>query len=108
MPDRKNPIVYSTETGRLTSAKSTSFVPTGDGIVRLQRQTSGRRGKGVTVITGILSTDTALAALAAEIKKRCGCGGSVKNGTIEIQGDKRDIIKTFLESKGYQVKLSGG
>lgn len=108
MPVRKNPIVYSTETGRLIPAKSTSFVPTGAGIVRLQRQTSGRRGKAVTVITGILLTNTALTVLATELKKRCGCGGSVKNGTIEIQGDKRDIIKTFLENKGYQVKLSGG
>ncbi len=77
---------------------------------RIQRQTSGRgKGKGVCVISGIDLDDAALAKLAAELKKKCGCGGSaVKEGLIEIQGDKRDLIKSLLEAKGMKVKLAGG
>ncbi len=76
--------------------------------MRIQRQTSGRKGKGVCVISGIDLDDAALAKLAAELKKKCGCGGSVKEGLIEIQGDKRDLIKSLLEAKGMKVKLAGG
>jgi translation initiation factor 1 len=52
--------------------------------------------------------DDALAKLAAELKKKCGCGGAVKDGVIEIQGDKRDLLKSLLEAKGMKVKLAGG
>ena len=52
--------------------------------------------------------DGALNLLAAELKKKCGCGGSVKDGVIEIQGDKRDLLKSLLEAKGMKVKLAGG
>ncbi len=55
-----------------------------------------------------MKNDEALAKLAAELKKKCGCGGSVKDGVIEIQGDKRDLLKTLLEAKGMKVKLAGG
>lgn len=72
----------------------------GDGVVRIQRQTSGRKGKGVCLITGIDLDDAELTKLAAELKKKCGCGGSVKDGVIEIQGDKRDLLKSLLEAKG--------
>ena len=82
--------------------------PRGDGIVRIQRQTSGRKGKGVCLIAGIDLDDAALDKLAAELKKKCGCGGSVKDGIIEIQGDKRDLLKQLLEAKGMKVKLAGG
>ncbi|QLB21491.1 translation initiation factor Sui1 [Vespertiliibacter pulmonis] len=101
-------LVYSTETGRILPEKSKIERPKGDGIVRIQRQTSGRKGKGVCVITGLDLDDKALVSLASELKRRSGCGGSVKNGIIEIQGDNRDQLKQILEQKGFNVKFSGG
>lgn len=103
-----NRLVYSTETGRITQEEEKAPRPKGDGIVRIQRQTSGRKGKGVCLITGIDLDDNALSTLAAELKKKCGCGGALKDGVIEIQGDKRDLLKTLLEAKGMKVKLAGG
>lgn len=103
-----NPLVYSTETGKVKAEKKTEPRALGDGIVRIQRQTSGRKGKGVCVISGLDLDDVALAQLAAELKKKCGCGGSLKDGVIEIQGDKRDILKQLLEEKNFKVKLAGG
>ncbi len=101
-------LVYSTETGRIKSEKPTITREKGDGIVRIMRQTKGRKGKGVCIITGLDLDDAPLKLLAAELKKVCGCGGSIKEGNIEIQGDKRDQIKLHLEKKGMQVKLAGG
>ncbi len=101
-------LVYSTEVGRIAQEKPKAERPKGDGIVRIQRQTSGRKGKGVCVITGIDLDDRGLVALASELKRKTGCGGSVKDGLIEIQGDNRDQLKQMLEQKGYIVKLSGG
>jgi translation initiation factor 1 len=103
-----NTIVYSTEGGRVREKEPAPERPKGDGIVRIQRQTSGRKGKGVCLIMGLDLPDDALAKIAAELKKKCGCGGSVKNGEIEIQGDKRELLKQLLENKGYIVKLAGG
>lgn len=108
MNDSDNRLVYSTDIGRIEEDKPKIQRPKGDGVVRIRRETSGRKGKGVCVVTGINLEDEALAKLAAELKKKCGCGGSVKEGDIEIQGDKRDVIKLLLEAKGYQVKLAGG
>ncbi|GJJ79593.1 hypothetical protein PcPA57_03130 [Pasteurella canis] len=101
-------LVYSTELGRIKTEKTEVVRPKGDGIVRIQRQVSGRKGSGVSVITGLDLSDAELKLLAAELKKRCGCGGSVKNSSIEIQGEKRDLLKQLLEQKGYVVKLAGG
>jgi translation initiation factor 1 len=101
-------LVYSTESGRITPEKEKPSRPQGDGIVRIQRQTKGRKGKGVCLVTGIDLDDVQLKLIAAELKKVCGCGGSVKDGVIEIQGDKREQIKTHLEKKGMTVKLAGG
>jgi translation initiation factor 1 len=101
-------LVYSTESGRITPEKEKPTRPQGDGIVRIQRQTKGRKGKGVCLVTGIDLDDVQLKLIAAELKKVCGCGGSVKDGVIEIQGDKREQIKTHLEKKGMTVKLAGG
>lgn len=101
-------LVYSTETGRIKAAEPEVARPKGDGIVRIQRQTSGRKGKGVCIITGLDLAEAELAKLAAELKKKCGCGGAVKQGDIEIQGDKRDLLKSLLEAKGHKVKLAGG
>lgn len=108
MKDNNSRLVYSTDKGRIDEPKAEAVRPKGDGIVRIQRQTSGRKGKGVCLITGIDADDTTLATLAAELKKKCGCGGSLKEGVIEIQGDKRDLIKSLLEAKGMKVKLAGG
>jgi len=101
-------LVFSTETGRIKEEKAAPQRQAGDGIVRIQRQTKGRKGKGVCIVTGLDMEDAQLKLVAAELKKVCGCGGSVKDGTIEIQGDKRDVIKAALEKKGHTVKLAGG
>jgi len=108
MSDSNSRLVYSTDSGRIDEPKPVAERPKGDGIVRIQRQTSGRKGKGVCLITGIDASDEDITRLAAELKKKCGCGGSVKDGVIEIQGDKRDLIKSLLEAKGMKVKLAGG
>ena len=101
-------LVYSTDSGRIKQEDVKPPREKGDGIVRIQRQTSGRKGKGVCLITGVDLDDAGLDKLAAELKKKCGCGGSVKEGVIEIQGDKRDLLKQLLEDKGMKVKLAGG
>ncbi|MGQ7263790.1 translation initiation factor Sui1 [Vreelandella sp. V005] len=79
-----------------------------DGIVRIRRETSGRKGKGVTTISGIPLSDDELKTLAKTLKKRCGTGGAVKDSIIEIQGDHRDVLRQALSALGYQVKLAGG
>jgi len=72
------------------------------------RQTKGRKGKGVTLITGVPLSPAELKNLAKSFKKKCGCGGSVKNNIIEIQGDKRDVLEQELTDLGYKVKRAGG
>lgn len=101
-------LVYSTESGRIKPEETKKIRPSGDGIVRIQRETKGRKGKGVCIVTGLDLDDAPLKLMAAELKKVCGCGGSVKDGNIEIQGDNRDKIKAHLEKKGLKVKFSGG
>lgn len=80
----------------------------GDGKVRVGRETAGRKGSGVTVITGVPLAGDELAKLAAELKKKCGSGGTVKDGVIEIQGDHRDLLVEELRKRGWDVKRSGG
>ena len=80
----------------------------GDGKVRVGRETAGRKGSGVTVITGVPLAGDELAKLAGELKKRCGSGGTIKGNTIEIQGDHRDAIVEELRKRGWDVKRSGG
>lgn len=108
MKNDNSRLVYSTDSGRIKQEEVKPQRDKGDGIVRIQRQTSGRKGKGVCLISGVDLDDAALEKLAAELKKRCGCGGSLKDGVIEIQGDKRDLLKQLLEAKGMKVKLAGG
>lgn len=79
-----------------------------DGVVRIHRETKGRGGKGVCIITGLSLKEDALKELARQLKQHCGTGGTVKNNIIEIQGDQREKIKQFLEKAGYPVKLAGG
>ncbi len=81
--------------------------PAGDGIVRVGRETKGRRGKGVTLIWGLPLDEDGLKELAAKLKNRCGTGGTVKDGRIEIQGDQRDRLVAELEGMGFRVKRVG-
>lgn len=80
----------------------------GDGVVRVSREVKGRKGKGVTLITGVPLDEAGLAALAKDFKQRCGTGGTVKGGVIEIQGDHRDRLVEELRNRGHRVKLAGG
>ena len=72
------------------------------------RETKGRKGKGVTVIRGLPLAPDELASLAKRLKKRCGSGGTVRDGVIEIQGDHRDLLVKELEQLGYRAKRAGG
>ncbi len=117
-------LVYSTGQGRLCPecarpmsecrcrrskpAQAAAHAPNGDGVVRVGRETKGRKGKGVTVVVGLPLTGTALEELATRLKKRCGSGGSVHDGVIEIQGDHRDVLVAELATLGYVTRRSGG
>jgi predicted translation initiation factor SUI1 len=77
-------------------------------VVRLGRETKGRRGKGVTTVSDVPLDEAGLLDLATKLKDRCGTGGTVKDGVIEIQGDQRDRLAAVLEGMGYRVKRVGG
>jgi translation initiation factor 1 len=79
-----------------------------DGVIRIRREVKGRGGKTVTVASGFQLDDDGLKQLAAELKRRCGTGGSAKDGEILIQGDHREILLAVLKQKGFAVKRSGG
>jgi translation initiation factor 1 len=112
------PLVWSSELGRVCPgcAKAAAACicsrkqahPAGDGIVRVRRETKGRGGKTVTVITGLPGSESALTVLVGELKRRCGCGGTMKDGVIEIQGDHGDLLVAELGRRGYTVKRAGG
>jgi translation initiation factor 1 len=76
--------------------------------VRVGRETKGRAGKGVTVVTGLPLGQAQLETLATQLKKRCGSGGTVRDGVIEIQGEHRDLLVQELTKLGYAAKRSGG
>lgn len=78
------------------------------GAIRVGRETQGRKGKGVTVITGLPLAAAELETLAAQLKKRCGSGGTVRDGLIEIQGDHRDLLVAELLKMGWTAKRAGG
>lgn len=110
-------LVYSSEQGKMCPAcakaiaacvcQQDNTTSIGDGIVRVRRETKGRKGKGVTVITGIPLDASALKQFAKILKTKCGSGGTLKNGIVEIQGDHRDFLMSFLKKEGWQVKVSG-
>ena len=120
MPPRRaaGGMVYSTEMGRMCptcrqslndcSCRDSSTRIVGDGRVRVGRSTNGRAGKCVTLISGLPLTLGQLADLAGKLKKRCGSGGTVKDGTIEIQGDHREAVLAQLLALGYEAKSTGG
>ena len=89
-------------------SKAAAAPPPAGGPVRVRRETKGRKGKGVTVVTGLPLAGAELAALGKELKKRCGSGGTVKDGAIEIQGDHRDLVVELLNARGYKAKKAGG
>jgi len=80
----------------------------GAAVVRVGRETKGRKGKGVTVVTGVPLRGAALEELGSQLKRLCGSGGTVKDGVIEIQGDHRDALVAELARHGWTVKRSGG
>ena len=103
-------IVYSTTDGDLRKARDPGLTARrADGDrVKVRREIAGRRGKAVTTVSGVPVGDADLKALAGRLKKRCGVGGSVKEGVIEIQGDHRDVVMEILKAEGYTPVLSGG
>ena len=113
-----NRLVYSTDGGRLCPQCLRPVLncvcgdskpnATGDGIVRLHRETKGRGGKAVTIVRGLPLAGAELKALATALKQKCGVGGSVKGDDIEIQGDQRQALQPELERRGYRVKVAGG
>lgn len=114
-------LVYSTDTGRLCPdcgeakhtgrCKATSAAQShakGDGIVRIRRETKGRKGKGVSIVDGLAVEPAELKRIAKLLKQKCSSGGNIKDGCIEIQGDHRETIKALLSDMGHTVKLAGG
>ncbi len=116
-------LVYSTETGRVCprcgkpnqkcrckKKKESGKQPVypDDGIVRIRREVKGRKGKTATAVFGIPLDDAELKAFAKTLKKRCGSGGSVKDGVILIQGDHRETLLNEMKKRGYTAKLAGG
>ena len=117
-------LVYSTESGRICprcrkpsascrcgnkgkkSPPQSQFKP--DGIIRIRRETKGRKGKTVTAVFGFELGAFDLKALAKQLKQHCGTGGSVKDGVIVVQGDHREALREFLTAQGYTVKIAGG
>ena len=110
-------LVYSTEHGRMCPACRKpvaqcscrrAAAPVATGPVRVRRETKGRAGKGVTVIMGVPLDSAGLAELAKRLKQTCGSGGTVKDGSIEIQGDHCDLVMEELKKRGWVVKRAGG
>ncbi|TBU76304.1 translation initiation factor Sui1 [Phytopseudomonas daroniae] len=110
-------LVYSTDAGRHcpdcgqpvdACTCSGTAIPEGDGIARVRRETKGRGGKTVTTISGVPLAEEPLKELASVLKKRCGCGGSLKDGVIEIQGDHVELLLAELLKRGFKAKKSGG
>ena len=115
-------LVYSSNTGRIcpscqnpvsecTCKKKKSKSQTNikyDDIIRIRRETKGRKGKTVTTVSGVKLDSNELLSLASQLKRRCGTGGSAKEGIIIIQGDHREALLSELKKQGYKVKLAGG
>ena len=119
---RNASLVYSSEHGRVCSgcgqavpecrcdgqAAGRPKSPQRDGVVRVGRETKGRKGKGVTVVTGLPLGPGELRELAKRLKARCGAGGTVRDGVIEIQGEHRDAVVRALEAEGFAARRAGG
>lgn len=101
-------LVFSTDQGRIRDEKTPQSTPKTDGIIRISRETKGRKGSGVVLISGFDLDDKELKALSKKLKQACGSGGTLKDRVIEIQGDHRQTLKETLEKQGFKVKLVGG
>jgi translation initiation factor 1 len=111
MPKRESSrVVWSSTDGDLRKARDPRLKArmAAGGRVKVRRETSGRRGKAVTTVSDVPLDDDGLRELAGRLKKRCGVGGSVKDGVIELQGDRRDVVVELLRADGYDVVLAGG
>ncbi len=100
--------VYSTGTGRVAPGAAPverSPAASGDGIVRVSRTTAGRKGKTVTLVTGLPPGEAA--DIGRELRRLCGSGGAVKGGVVEVQGDHRDTVVAYLRGR-FRVKTAGG
>lgn len=106
--DNNSRLVYSTDGGPINDtaqpANASPFPQ--DGVVRIRRETKGRKGAGVITVHGVPADQQK--TIATLLKKKCGTGGALKAGIIEIQGDKRDLIKSELEKAGFKIKVVGG
>ncbi|MFC1815734.1 translation initiation factor Sui1 [Thermodesulfobacteriota bacterium] len=115
-------LVYSTESGRICPScgnptatctckkkkvKKKQPVYQNDGVIRIRREVKGRKGKTVTAIFGVTLDDKELKQFAKILKRRCGTGGTVKDGVIIIQGDHRETLLQAVKKQGYTVKLAG-
>lgn len=107
MNDERSTLVFVSGVGRIKEEKPKAVRPQGDGVVRIQLRRLGG-SKMCSVVTGVPMDEPELKELARSLKQKCGVGGSVKDFAIEIQGDKRNVLKAELEKKGYTVKLAGG
>jgi translation initiation factor 1 len=105
--EERSTLVFASGIGRIKEEKPKAVRPQGDGVVRIMLKRLGG-GKTASVVTGIPLEEDEMKDLARSLKQKCGVGGSVKDFCIEIQGDKRNILKTELEKRGYSVKLAGG
>jgi translation initiation factor 1 len=103
-------VVWSSGDGDLRKVREPRPATRGaaGGRVKVRRETAGRRGKAVTTVSGVPLDDAGLRELAGRLKKRCGVGGSAKDGVIELQGDHRDVVIQILRADGYDVVLAGG
>jgi translation initiation factor 1 len=112
MPKEYSRKVWSSDSGDQRKETSTAAIqkslPPGEQTITLHRDSKGRGGKGVTVLRGLILTESDLTALAKKLKQSLGVGGTVKAGTIELQTQEREKIAGLLVKLGYRVKLAGG
>jgi translation initiation factor 1 len=103
-------LVWSSSGGdqRKRRSEESASRPASGGRVKVRREVAGRRGKAVTTVSNVPLDDAALRELAGRLKKRCGVGGSAKDGVIELQGDHRTVVVELLRAEGYDVVLAGG
>jgi translation initiation factor 1 len=107
----ENRVVYSefgTKPNPDAMERGTANLPPAQQNLRVQASRKGRKGKTVTVITGLQANAEALADLLKQLKSQCGAGGTVKDQEIEIQGDHAQKLVQVLSKLGYKVKISGG